>query len=107
MSALPYKISRIAIGCILVLTVSCKRALSPQQLQDNLKHAWLTYLQKAPHFDTTRTKFEVMEVTYFEDSTFYVCEFKVRMKVPSQGVDTVGIMNGTISKDFSSAYRKN
>src|SRR5580692_3724379 len=107
MSALSYKINRIAIGCILLLAVACKKKFSPQQTQDNLKKAWLTYLQKAPHFDSTRTKFEIMDVTYFEDSTFYVCEFKVRMKVPSQGVDTVGIMSGTISKDFSAAYRKN
>jgi hypothetical protein len=106
MSALTYKTSSLVIGCILLLAVSCKKKLSPQQTQDNLKRAWLTFLQNGPHFDSTRAKFEITKVTYFEDSAFYVCEFKVRLKIPSQGIDTLGIMNGTISKDFSDVHRK-
>jgi len=75
-------------------------------MRDNLDHAWLRFLQKGPHTDSTKVKFEIMNVTYFEDSAFYVCEFKVRMKIPSQGIDTIGIMNGIVSKDFSVIHRK-
>jgi hypothetical protein len=110
MRTLSYKISRIAIGCILLITVACKKKFSPQQTQDNLDKAWLTFLKNGPHTDTTRVKFQIIEVAYFQDSTvdtaYYLCQFKVRMIIPSQGIDTVGIMNGTISKDFSIIHRK-
>jgi hypothetical protein len=106
MSVLSYKIGGLVIGCILLLTIACKRNLSPQQTQDNLKQAWLSFLQHGPHFDSSKAKFEIVNLTYFEDSAFYVCEFKVRLKIPSQGIDTLGIMNGTISKDFSDVHRK-
>jgi hypothetical protein len=110
MSTLSYKISRIAIGCILLLTIACKKKFSPRQTQDNLKYAWLTFLKKGPHTDTSRVIFQIIDVIYFQDSTvdsaYYICEFKVSMKIPSQGIDTVGTMNGTISKDFSIIHRK-
>jgi hypothetical protein len=111
MSTVSNKISRIAIGCILLLAIACKKKFSPKQTRDNLDKAWLTFLKNGPHTDTTRVKFEILEVSYFEDSTFadsayYICQFKVRMKIPSQRIDTVGTMNGTISKDFSIVHRK-
>jgi hypothetical protein len=110
MSTVSYKISRIAIGCILLLTIACKKKFSSQQTQDNLKQAWLTFLKNGPHTDTTRVKFQIIDVVYFQDSTvdsaYYICEFKVRMKIPSRRIDTVGTMNGTISKDFSIIHRK-
>jgi hypothetical protein len=106
MSALSYKTGSLVIGCILLLAIACKRNLSTQQTQDNLKQAWLGFLQHGPHFDSSKAKFEIVKVTYFEDSAFYVCEFKVRLKIPSQGIDTLGTMNGTISKDFSDVHRK-
>ena len=81
------------------------------QTQDNLKEAWLNFLQHGRNFDSTKAKFEVLKVTYFEDSAYadsayYICEFKVRLKIPSQNLDTVGIMHGTVSKDFFIIHRK-
>jgi hypothetical protein len=74
-------------------------------VQDELKHAMLNYLQKRPHYDSTRVKYEVVNVAFFEDTTYYICDFKVRMKIPSQRIDTVGIMTGKVSKDFSVVHR--
>jgi hypothetical protein len=110
MSSLPYKNASLVIGCILLLAVACKRKPSPQQTQAMLNKTWLTFLKNGPHTDTTRATFQVLDVAYFEDSAYdtayYICQFKVRLKVPSQGIDTVGMMNGTISKDFTIIHRK-
>lgn len=106
MNKIFYKTGGLVIGCILLLTVACKKKFSPHKTQDVLKRAWLNFLEKGPHFDSTRDKFEVLDVSYFEDSTLYLCEFKVRMKIPSQHIDTIGMMSATISKDFNVIRRK-
>ena len=107
MSALSYQIKKIAIGCILLVALGCQRKLSRNDIGDELKKAMQIYLEKSPHFDPGHDSIAILTVTYFEDKTDYICEFKVRMKVPSIGLDTVGIMTGTISKDFSTVHRKN
>jgi len=106
MNKIFYQIGGLVIGCILLLTVACKKKFSPHQTQDVLKRAWLNFLEKGPNFDSTVDKFEVLDVSYYEDSTLYLCEFKVRMKIPSQHIDTIGMMNGTISRDFTVVHRK-
>ena len=92
---------------VLLLAFGCKRKLSQNEVRAELKKAWLLYLEKDPHYDSSKIHIEVLDVTFFEDEKVYDCEFKVSMKVPQQGLDTVGIMTGNISKDFDSVYRKN
>lgn len=46
----------------------------------------------SPHFD-------VLDVEWFEEPTYYRCEFKVKMTLPN-GMDTTGIMKKKVSKDF-------
>jgi len=82
----------------------CKRKLSPSELQGELKKTMLNYLQHQESFDSSRMKFEVLDVIYFEDVKVYDCEFKVRLI--QNGHDTTGMMTGTISKDFSVVHRK-
>lgn len=44
-------------------------------------------------------QFDVINVEWFEDSTFYLCDFTVKMTLPN-GQDTTGIMQKKVSKDF-------
>jgi hypothetical protein len=95
-----------AIGCIIAFAISCHRKNPSANIQDQLKKSWLTYLESQPNYDSTRVHFEIKDVYFFADTAAYICEFKVRMQVPSKKLDTVGMMDGTISKDFSVVHRK-
>jgi hypothetical protein len=106
MRALPFKFNAFAAACFLCFAFSCKRPLPPDETGDNLKAAWLTYLQHQPNYDSTRVKFEVVNVAFFNDPKYYICTFKVRMQVPSKAMDTVGTMTGTVSHDFLVVHRK-
>jgi hypothetical protein len=65
-----------------------------------------TYLDNLPGHDTNRVKYEILDVAYYDDPKYYICQFKVRMKVPAQRLDTVGMMSGTVSHDFQEVHRK-
>jgi len=66
----------------------------------------LTRLWTEHNKDTSKTKFQILDVNYFEDKTFFECQFKVHMYVLSTGFDTVGMMAARISKDFATVNRK-
>jgi hypothetical protein len=97
---------QIAIGCIFIFAISCKRKIPPANVPEALKTAWLSYLKQQPNYDSTRVRFEVKDVYFFADTALYICQFKVRMQVPSKGQDTVGMMAGTVSKDFTIVHRR-
>lgn len=48
----------------------------------------------------TQLHFDVLDVVYFEDSTFYLCQFKIKMTLPD-GKDTTGDMKFKIMKDMT------
>jgi nitrate/nitrite-specific signal transduction histidine kinase len=89
---------------LLLFLFACKRKLTPSELQTELKKAMLNYLQNQQGYDSSTIRFDVMDVSYFEDVKVYDCEFKV--KLTQNGHDTTGIMTSTISKDFSKVKRK-
>jgi hypothetical protein len=97
---------QIAIGCILIFSLSCARKIPPVDVNASLKSAWLTYLKHQPNYDSTQVRFEIKDVYFFADTAAYICRFKVRMQVPSKNIDTVGMMSGTVSKDFAVVHRK-
>ena len=99
-------IRQIAIGCIFLFTLSCVRKTPADSIPRHLKSAWLSYLKRQPNYDSSRVRFEVQDVYYFADTAAYICQFKVRMQVPSRHLDTVGMMSGTISRDFTVVHRK-
>ena len=107
MSSFLYQISRIAIGCIFLLTLGCKRKLTPDEVRTELKQAMLHHLQKGSNFDSSKVHFKILDVFYFEDRKVYNCEFRVGMKIPEKNLDTVGVMTANITKNFDSVYRKN
>jgi hypothetical protein len=97
----------IAIGCIFCTFLCCKRPVTVDETENNLKSAMLNYLQHQPNYDPSLVKYEVVDVAYFDDpKKYYICDFKVRLKVPSKGVDTIGTMRGTVSHDFTEVHRK-
>jgi hypothetical protein len=84
--------------------ISCKRSMTKEELEGQLKAAMSNSLNKQVNFDSTKAKFDVLTVNYFEDKTFYQCEFRVRLRKP--GLDTTGGMAANISKDFITVNRK-
>jgi hypothetical protein len=85
--------------------INCKRSLSPAEVKDNLEKAMASHLIEEQGGDTTRFKFKMVDVNYFEDKEFYECEFSVRLFRPD-GKDTTGIIKGRVSKDFSKVSKK-
>jgi len=94
----------VAIFLLIFILTNCKRHLSKDYVEEHLKDSMKSFLYNKKNLDTTKTKFTVLSVTYFEDSTFYDCEFKVNLK--EGNLDTTGIMSARISKDFSVVKRK-
>jgi hypothetical protein len=91
-----------------LLLFSCKKKQTRQELEENLKTAMELSLNNQPRIDTSRLKFKVNEVKFYEGKKVYNCEFKVNMKqkLPDRFVDTVGYMSADISKDFKTVTRK-
>jgi hypothetical protein len=88
----------------LLFALACKRRVTRETMETNLKTAWYHFLIQAKNYDSTKVKFNVKDVVYYEDKTLYLCQFTVEMR--SNGHDTTGQMFGSISKDFSSIKRK-
>ena len=95
----------IAIGCMIFFAMACARKIPAADIPGELKTTWLTYLKHEPNIDTNRVRFEIKDVYFYADTAAYICQFKVRMQVPSERKDTVGMMGGTISKDFTVVHR--
>ncbi len=66
------------------------------------------YLNNQPATDSSKAKFEVLDVNFFEGTNGYICAFKVSMKEQSRGQiqDTVGMMNANVSKDYKTVLRR-
>lgn len=58
------------------------------------------YLQDRQVGKKTNLHFDVLDVVYFEDSTFYLCKFRIKMTLPD-GRDTIGDMKFRILRDMS------
>ena len=87
---------------------SCIKKDSRKQTEENLKTAMELYLNHQRQIDTSRVKFKVLEVTFFEDKPYYICNFRVNMKEKRDSIlkDTTGFMDANISKDFKDVTRK-
>ena len=96
---------RLFIFLLTIVSIfGCKRKMSNDDVDMELKKALTEHLYKAINYDSARIKYEVKKVTFFEDKTFYECEFYVRVVSPNH--DTTGVMTARISKDFSKVVRK-
>jgi hypothetical protein len=85
--------------------IGCSDAsLEYNKVQGRLISSMQTYLYKEINNDSSKVKYHVQEVRFFEDKEFYECEFKVHMQTKS--LDTTGFMTARISKDFNTVKRK-
>lgn len=87
---------------------SCLKKASRKETEENLKTAMGLYLNHQRQIDTSRVKFKVLEVTFFEGKLGYICDFKVNMKErrDSNLLDTTGFMSANVSKDFKDVSRR-
>ena len=96
---------------LLVFLMACSRGSAPVDVESKLKLAMYDHLTKGHINDTARVKYEVKTVHYFEEKTYYTCEFEVVETFhvsdsTNQTKDTTGYMSATISKDFATVTRK-
>ena len=83
---------------------ACNANPSPAEVEQKLKTAMNDYLYKSVNYDSSKVKYRVQNVVYFNDKDYYDCEFKVFMSVAG-GKDSMGSMNARISKDFKTVLR--
>ena len=96
--------SAIIAILILIAGISCKRNLSHTEVENQLKSVMTSFLYKGVNNDSSTVKFVVKSVNFFEDKTFYECEFIVYKQYNKR--DTTGMMGAWISKDFSTVKRR-
>lgn len=95
---------RKTLLCTLVLLAfACKSKPSHEAIEADLKKAMLKSLYEAVHNDSSKVKYQIQQVYFFEEKDFYDCEFRVQMY--QQGHDTLGVMKAAITKDFSKVTR--
>jgi len=94
----------VALSLLFCSMLACRRPASHADTAEQLKTTMSDYLKKAAAKDSLKMQFDVTDVTYYKDSTFFECEFKVHMK--GQGRDTTGVMTARIAADFSKVVRK-
>ncbi len=106
-----FKITRqfFAVLLSVILISSCAKKIDKKDIEESLKTAMDQYLNHQPRMDTSKVKFNVLQVAYFEDKLVYICNFKVNMKAKETNrlVDTTGSMAARISKDFKTVSRTN
>lgn len=94
---------------VLLLTLSiwgCKRKTADANVktESRLKAAMQNELYKAVNYDSAKVKYQVLDVTFYEEKSRFVCEFNVRLI--QNGHDTTGIMTADISRDMTVVKRK-
>ena len=90
--------------CLLVLLAfSCRKKPGRQELETSLNQAMLRSLYQAVNNDSSKVKYRIQQVYFYEEPDFYDCEFKVQMYQP--GHDTLGVMKAAITKDFAKVTR--
>jgi hypothetical protein len=87
---------------------SCMKKLNRQQIGEHLKTAMDQFLNHPPGVDSPQVHFQVLDVDFYEEKKYYVCEFNVHMKqtTPEKIIDTTGKMTATISLDFQKIHRR-
>lgn len=92
------------LACFLFLTLSCQQSTKPAEVELHLKKAMSAFLYQSVKKDSSKVTFSVLEVSFFSDSGFYQCDFRVKMS--QKGKDTTGAMKARVAKDFSKVIRE-
>ncbi|CAN5598734.1 hypothetical protein BH10BAC2_BH10BAC2_32250 [soil metagenome] len=92
---------RLIALLFLIIASACNRNPAPVDLQANLKSTMVNYLYSTVKYDSSKVRYAIVDdVIYFDDKTWYICDFKVKMTLIEQQKDTVGTMRAYVSKDF-------
>jgi hypothetical protein len=92
------------LALVIFSLVSCQKKPKTEEVNEHLNKAMREFLYSTVNNDSSKVKFDVQEVLFYEAANFYECEYKVR--VVSPGKDTTGIMKARVSKDFTKVNRK-
>lgn len=95
---------RFFMLCLVILLFSCTQKNHTEDINKQLKSAMESYLSADPH-SKDKYQYHVTEVAFFEETSYYICEFKVHMKTlptaqNAPKVDTTGGMKVKIDKNF-------
>lgn len=88
---------------LFLILFSCKQSIEPT-IEEEMKKAMNDFLYQSVNNDSSKVKYRVETVNYFEEVKYYDCEFKVRVITAQK--DTTGLMTATVSKDFKTVKRK-
>ena len=94
---------KVIIASLLLICFSCKENINAN-VETALKRSMTDFLYSTVQYDSSKVKYRVDSVIYFEDKDFYDCEFTVQ--VISAEKDTTGVMGATVSKDFKTVKRR-
>jgi hypothetical protein len=87
------------------MLVACNSNPTPAELEAKLKSTMTDYLYKGVNYDSSKVKYHVKDVIYYNDDRgYYDCQFTVEMQEPGKK-DTVGKMFAFISKKFDVVKR--
>jgi hypothetical protein len=89
---------------LMSIFAACNANLSAGELKETLKTTMNDYLYKSVNYDSSKVKYRVQDVIYYDDKNYYDCEFDVLMMVTDER-DSLGKMNAKISKDFKTVLR--
>lgn len=96
------------IAALLMVSLLCacvrQHADTPEEKKEKLMAAMQDFLYKSINYDSSKVKYHVLDVLYFEANAVYDCEYKVNMRTAT--LDTTGTMSARVSKDMKTVVRK-
>lgn len=92
------------LSCLLVIAAACNNTEQKNDPKEQLKAAFVESLYKAVNYDSSKVRYRVDEVIYYEDTKYYDCQFKLTMFRKGY-TDTTGSVWAYVSKDFKEVKR--
>ncbi len=89
---------------LLTLAAACGNSSGNTDPREQLKVAFVESLYKAINYDSSKVRYRVDEVIYYEDTKYYDCQFKLTM-FRKGFTDTTGSVWAYVSKDFKEVKR--
>lgn len=92
------------LSCLLIIAAACNSTEQKSDPKEQLKAAFVESLYKAINYDSSKVRYRVDEVIYYEDTKYYDCQFKLTM-FRKGSTDTTGSVWAYVSKDFKEVKR--
>ncbi len=95
---------KILFFLLLLPAFACHKKLTRPEVEEYLKKTFIVSLYELVNNDSTKVRYHIEGVAFYEEADYYDCQFKVKMLL--QNHDTTGIMKATVTKDFLKVVRK-